>query len=115
MSLNIKGLIAPYAEKLKKTGLDARQMAYLKILESNLNDITSPFAHKFSSKYFRLTPTEIQIACLVKDGKTTKQIAGLLNLSLRTIESHRQNIRMKIGAKNRKENLRSLLLSMENH
>ena len=115
VSSNVKGLVAPYAEKLRKSGLDAKQMAHLNILESNLNDITSPFAHKFSSKYSRLTPAEIQIAHLVKDGKTTKQIAKLLNLSHRTIESHRQNIRMKIGAKNRKANLRSLLLSMEEH
>ena len=113
VSSNVKGLVAPYAEKLRKSGLDAKQMAYLNILESNLNDITSPFAHKFCSKYSRLTPAEIQIAYLVKDGKTTRRIAELLNLSVRTIESHRQNIRMKIGAKNRKANLRSLLLSTE--
>ena len=113
VSLNIKGLVAPYAEKLRKSGLNPKQMAYLKILESNIDDITSPFAHKFSSQYFRLTPTELQIASLIKDGKTTKQIAGLLNSSLRTIESHRHNIRMKIGAKNRKTNLRTLLLSMQ--
>lgn len=115
VSSNLKGLVAPYAEKMKKSGLDAKQMAYLNILESNLNDITSPFARKFSSQYSRLTPAEIQIAHLVKDGKKTKQIAKLLNLSHRTIESHRQNIRMKIGAKNRKANLRSLLLAMKNN
>jgi len=115
VSSNLKGLVAPYAEKLRKSGLDAKQMAYLKIMESNLDDITSPFARKFSSKYSRLTPAEIQIAHLIKDGKKTKQIAKLLDSSHRTIESHRQNIRMKIGAKNRKANLRSLLLSMEEH
>jgi PAS domain S-box-containing protein len=113
VSSNVKGLVAPYAEKLRKSGLGAKQMAYLNMLESNLNDITSPFTRELSSKYSRLTPAEIQIAHLVKDGKTTNQIAKLLNLSLRTIESHRQNIRMKIGAKNKKANLRSLLLSME--
>jgi PAS domain S-box-containing protein len=112
VSSNIKGLVAPYAEKLRKSGLGAKQMAYLNMLESNLNDITSPFTRELSSKYSRFTPAEIQIAHLVKDGKTTKQIAKLLNLSFRTIESHRQNIRMKIGAKSKKANLRSLLLSM---
>ena len=115
VSLNVKELVAPYAQKLRKSGLNAKQVAYLNILESNIDGITSPFAHKFSLKYFRLTPTELQIASLIKDGKTTKQIAELLNSSLRTIESHRRKIRMKIGAKNRKTNLRSLLLSMQNH
>ena len=113
VSSNVKELVAPYAKKLRNSRLGAKQKAYLKTLESNLNDITSPFARKFSSKYFRLTPSEIQIAHLVKDGQKTKQIANLLNLSLRTIESHRRNIRMKIGVKNKQANLRSVLLSME--
>ena len=113
VSSNIKRLVAPYAEKLRKSGLGAKQIAYLNILESNLNDISSPFVRKLSSKYSRLTPSEIQIAQLVKDGETTKQIAKLLNLSLRTIESHRRSIRMKVGTKNKKANLRSLLLSMQ--
>ena len=112
---NLKGLVAPYADKMKKGGLNAKQTAYLNMLASNLQDITSPFARKLSSQYTRLTPAEIQIALLVKEGKTTKQIAKLLNLSHRTIESHRQNIRMKIGTKNRKANLRSLLLAMKNN
>ena len=109
VSLNVKRLIVPYAEKLKKSGLDAKQMAYLKMLESHLNDIISPFAHKLSSKYSALTPAEIQTAFLVKDGKTTKEIAELLGLSIRTVECHRSNIRRKIGVKNKKVSLRTQL------
>ena len=73
------------------------------------------FAEQLSDIVFieEMTWTEVRDA--IKDGKTTKQIAKSLNLSHRTIESHRQNIRMKIGAKNRKANLRSLLLSIEEH
>jgi len=110
--LNVRELVMPQVEKLKKTILDARQKAYLGVLESNLNEIISPFAHRLSSKYSTLTPTEIQMAFLIRDGKTTKEIAELLNLSGRTVESHRQSIRMKMGIRNRKANLRSHLLSM---
>ena len=115
VSLNLKGLVAPYAEKMKKGGLNANQKTYLNILESNLQDITSPFARELTSQYPHLTPAEIRIAHLIKEGKTTKQIAKLLHLSHRTVESHRQNIRMKIGAKNRKANLKAFLLTMENN
>jgi PAS domain S-box-containing protein len=109
---NVKELVLPYAEKLQKSRLHAKQKAYLSILESNLNDITLPFAHTLSSKYGGLTPTEIEIAHLVKDGKTTKDIAVFLNVSTSTVESHRKSIRMKTGIKNKKTNLRSHLLSM---
>ena len=110
--LNFKELIVPYVKKLKHNRLDDKQKAYLSILESNLNDIVSPFAHKLCSKYTCLTPTEIKTAHLVKDGKTTKEIAELLNSSIRTIESHRLSIRAKMGLKNSNANLRSYLLSM---
>ncbi len=111
---NVKELVLPYAEKLKKTRLDAKQKAYLRILESNLNDIISPFARALSSTYVALTPTEIEIAHLVKDGKTAKEIAEMLNVSVRTIEFHKKGIRRKLGLRNRKVNLRSHLMSMTN-
>lgn len=110
--LNVKELVVPYVEKLKNVRLDNRQKTYLGILESNLNNIVSPFAHKLCSKYTCLTPTEIKTAHLVKDGRTTKEIAELLNSSIRTIESHRLSIRAKMGLKNKGTNLRSYLLSM---
>ena len=109
---NVKELVLPYVERLRKSGMDAKQSAYVSILESNLNDVVSPFIHKLSSKYVGLTPTEIQIANLVKEGRTTKEIAEMLNSSSGTVEFHRKNIRKKIGIVNRKANLRSHLLSM---
>ncbi len=110
--VNFKELIVPYVKKLKSNRLDDKQKAYMSILESNLNNIVSPFAHKLCSKYTCLTPTEIKTAHLVKDGKTTKEIAELSNSSIRTIESHRLSIRAKMGLKNSQTNLRSYLLSM---
>jgi len=109
---NVIELVVPYFEKIKKTKLDDQQEAFLSIIESNLNEIISPFTRKMSLKYLNLTPTEIQIANLIRHGSPTKKIAELMNISPRTVETHRKNIRRKIGLKAKRANLRSHLLSL---
>ena len=99
---NVKEVM-PYVESLRKSRLGATQMAYVNILKSNLTEIVSPFLQTLSLKYLRLTPREIQIADLIRLGKTTKEIAGLLNVSPRAVEFHRGNMRRKLGLKNKKQ------------
>ena len=111
--VNFKELILPYIEKLKLTDLESRQKMYLEIVENNLKEIISPFMRNLSSKYQALTPMELQVAGLVKEGKTTKDIAELLNKSYRAIEFHRNNLRKKIGLTHQKANLRSYLQSLK--
>jgi PAS domain S-box-containing protein len=109
---NIKQLVLPYIEKMKMSQLKEKDMSYVTILESNLKDIISPFSRRLSSKYLNLTPKEIQIANLIRDGRTTKEIAKLLNASPGTIDFHRNNIRHKLDMKNKKANLRTYLLTV---
>jgi len=110
---NVKELVVPFLAKVKKTPLDYKQFAYIDILESNLNDITSPFLHNLSTKYINLTPKEIRVAYLIKEGKTTKEIGEMMAVSPRTIETHRKNIRRKLGIEKKKGNLRSRLLTFQ--
>ena len=109
--LNVRELAVPYIEKLKKTRLSSNQFIYLTILEKSLNDIISPFLHNMKVKYSKLTPTEIQVANLVKEGRTSKEMSELLNLSTRAVDFHRGNIRRKLGLKNKRSNLQSFLLT----
>jgi PAS domain S-box-containing protein len=109
---NVKKLVFPYVEKLNNSRLNDRQMVYLNIIKSNLEDIITPFLHQLSSKYSDLTPNEIQVAGFVKEGKTTKEIAELLNSSTGAINFHRNNLRKKLGLRNTKTNLRSFLLPL---
>lgn len=112
VTFNMRALILPYIENLKITHLDSHQSNQLKILERNTNEIVSPFLRTLSSKYPNLTPMEIKVINFIKEGRTTKEMAVLLHASARTVEVHRDNIRKKIGLKNRKANLRSHLLSL---
>jgi GAF domain-containing protein/DNA-binding CsgD family transcriptional regulator len=109
---NIKQLVFPSIERLKKSELDPNQISFVNILESNLQEVVSPFVSKLSSSFFNLSPTEIKVASLVRDGRTTKEIADLLHLSENTILTHRYHIRSKLGLKNRKANLRSYLRTL---
>lgn len=112
--INIKDLIIPYVVKLKKTTLNDRQEIFLEIIQSNIEDILSPFAHKLSYKYLNFTPTELQVADLVKQGLRTKEIADLLNSSPETVSGHRKSMRKKLNLKDKKSNLRTHLLSLNN-
>jgi len=109
---NVKEMVFPYVDNLKGSRLDNRQAVYVDIIKTHLGDIVAPFLHELSSKYTDLTPAEIKIASLVKDGKTTKEIADLLNSSTGAVDFHRNNLRKKLGLRNKKANLRSYLSSL---
>jgi len=113
VSANVKKLVLPYLEELEKSGLSSTQETYFNILQSNLHEIISPFTRKLSSEFSNLTPTEIKVANLVKLGRTSKEVAGLMRVSEKTVEHHRNSIRQKLGIKNKKINLSSHLLSYE--
>jgi DNA-binding NarL/FixJ family response regulator len=109
---NVKGVVGPYLERLKESRLDNEQVRYLQIIEFNIRDIASPFVKEISSAYLGLSPTEIQVANLIKQGKATKEIAAVLNLSINTVMSHRFKIRSKFGLIKNKVNLHTFLQSI---
>jgi PAS domain S-box-containing protein len=109
---NIRLGVIPYIEKLKRTKLDAGQAVLAEIIERSFRDIASPFLKTISSEYFRFTPKEIEVIHWIKGGKTTKEIAQILSLSKRTIDSYRDNIRSKLGLSNKKVNLNTHLISL---
>jgi DNA-binding NarL/FixJ family response regulator len=47
----------------------------------------------------QLTPRERQVVKLVAEGKSNKVIASTLNLSVKTVETHRATAMVKVGAK----------------
>ncbi|MDP2854848.1 MAG: PAS domain S-box protein [Smithellaceae bacterium] len=106
---NVKEFVLPYVEKTRNGKVDEKSMAYLGILESNLKDIIAPFSRKLSSKYMNLTPKEIQIANFIKEGKNSKEIADIMNVSKSAIDVHRYRLRTKLGLNNQKANLKSHL------
>jgi DNA-binding CsgD family transcriptional regulator len=87
------------------------QGKYIEVLRTNLEEITSQFVRHLSSAYHSLTPTEITICNMIRNGMRTKEIAQLRGVSTATINRHRENIRRKLKITNDNVNLATYLQS----
>lgn len=108
---NVKKLLLPYVEKLKKKISNDRKQAFLEIIETNLADITNSFSRHLSFEYYGLTSSELKVANLIRQGMRSSAIANLLGLSVRTVEAYRLSIRKKLRIHNEKVNLKTYLMT----
>ncbi|MDZ7599054.1 MAG: LuxR C-terminal-related transcriptional regulator [Desulfobacterales bacterium] len=109
---NLKEQVLPFVEKLTGMPLGPQGRTYLQIIRDRLGEIVSPFLNRLSTANIFLTPQEIQVAGLVRDGKASKEIATVLNVSETTVHFHRKNLRKKLGLGSRRANLRAHLMSL---
>lgn len=109
---NLQRLVSPYLEKIQERCKDQELQLYLRVALANLEKITSTFSLTLSARLVGLTPRELEVAELIKQGRSTKQIAAILDLSSRTVEFYRDKLRVKLGIKSKKTNLRSYLSSL---
>jgi len=58
--------------------------------------VVDAYRHKSDLPPDPLSPREREVLQLVAEGKTTKEIAGVLNISVKTAESHRMHIMSKL-------------------
>jgi len=110
--VNINDLVRPHLAKLMVKNLGQKEKGLLRVIESNLEDIVSPLTRKLTVELARLSPAETQVANLIRQGKTTKEIAELMGLATSTIDFHRHNIRSKLGLKHKGINLATYLTSI---
>jgi len=110
--LNIEKLLMPYLSELKSSNLNAKQQFLLDAIQKSIKEITGPFSRDLITKYNNLTPKEIQIANLIKQGSTTKEIAKLQNITTSGVDHHRRNLRKKFNIQGTKSNLRSHLINL---
>lgn len=108
---NFQRLVFPYYEKIKTCRRLEDLQTLIRIVETHTEESLSPIARSASTVYEGLTPREIQVADLIKAGRSSKEIAEVLNLSTRAVFFHRGNIRKKLHIENKKANLRTHLLS----
>ncbi len=109
---NVVSLVMPYMEKLRMSSLSGHQLGLLDIIENNLQEIISPFLSRLTAIHRLLTPQEIKVASLVRAGKTSKEIAAALAVSVSAVDFHRKKLRKKLGLSNTSSNLRTYLLAL---
>ncbi len=106
---NVENLLMPIIQKLELKG---ESYYYLQLLRNNLRELTTSFGAKLSDQKSNLTPKEIEICNMIRNGLTNKEISTILNVSSRTTEKHRANIRKKLGIINKDFNLFSFLRAL---
>jgi DNA-binding CsgD family transcriptional regulator len=110
---NVERLVLPYVERLLQVNLSEKQRTLAEIIDTNIREITAPFLKSLSCLAVKLTPQEIEVAGMVRNGRSSKEIADMLNLSVAGVDFHRKSLRRKLGLTHSAQNLRSYLLSLE--
>jgi len=111
MQVNIEKVIMPILHALTLK-LPKVQRKYADILRTNLEEITSPFISRFLHQYQSLTPAEISVCNMIRNGLRTKEIAQMRSVSPATINRHREHIRRKLKIANNNVNLTTYLQSI---
>ncbi|MBD3257322.1 PAS domain S-box protein [candidate division GN15 bacterium] len=108
---NIDRVVKPMLRSVKARS-DASVKKSLLLISTYLDEITAPFVNKLETAYRSLSPREMQICSMIRDGMSCKEIAESLSVSVNTVLNQRQRIRHKLGISRRKVNLRSFLRSL---
>ena len=110
INMNVEKILKPILQALVLQ-LPPAQKKYVEMLQTNLEEITSPFISRLSLSYRSMTPTEIAICNMIRIGMRTKEIAEMRGVSHATINRHREKIRHKLKITNQDVNLATLLQS----
>jgi DNA-binding CsgD family transcriptional regulator len=104
ISKNLEKFIKPLLNYLKKN-TDKKD---IDLISAIIDEIIYPITKKRPNVISNLTPRELQIASLIKEGYQSKEIADKLFVTQKAIDYHRLNIRKKLNL-DRNINLRTYL------
>jgi len=107
--LNVEEFVLPIIEKLR---IKNESLKHVKLLRKNLKKLTSSFGRRLTEKSAKLSPREIEICNMIKNGLTSKEISGMLSISILTVERHRFNVRKKLGLVKQGLNLTTFLKTL---
>ncbi len=113
VSANVERLIMPLVVSLQQR-IPAPDRPIVEFLRRSLEEIVSPFVDRVSRVFASLTPLEVAICRMIRDGLSTKEVAKIRQVSAATVARQREHIRRKLGLAGTQTNLATFLrASME--
>ncbi len=103
--------IMPYIEMLKASRKGLDDNTYLRIIEENLKNLNPMYTVAMPDACESFTASENHVIQLIRQGKSSKEIAKKLNVSTKAVSFHRSNIRRKLNLVNKKISLATYLNS----
>ncbi|MBF0549232.1 MAG: GAF domain-containing protein [Deltaproteobacteria bacterium] len=105
-----KSRIMPVIGELRKQAELARYRSQFDMISTYISDLTSRTIQDTSISA-TLTPMELRLAIMIKNGYSSLRIAEVLSISIDTVKTHRKNIRKKLNLNDERVNLAAFLAS----
>jgi PAS domain S-box-containing protein len=105
----VKKQVLPALERIAREKAPEIREGYRSVIEEQLVDMTGDSSGELDAELLRLSPREMEVCQLVQIGKSGKEIAELLNMSFETVQTHRKNIRRKLGLRGSRTTLSGYL------
>jgi DNA-binding CsgD family transcriptional regulator len=109
-SFNVNQKVLPLLQKIKHRY--QHEHHEIEVLEEYLKSLTSPF-YKTGQRLLNISPQERRVIDLTRAGHQAKEVGRLLNISEKTIQTHKKNIRRKLKLQGKKINLNNYLDQLE--
>lgn len=109
LTRRVRSSLLPGLEKVRKERSVSIRASYLDLIREQLVSLTAGFETELDADLLKLSKTELKVCRFIKSGLTGKEICDIMNLSFETIQTHRKNIRKKLGLSGKTVNLHTFL------
>lgn len=101
----VKDQVLPTIERIADEDSSDIRQNYKSVIEDQLLEMADGVSDLLDSILIRLTPREVEICRLITLGRKSREICELLQLTFETMQTHRKNIRRKLGLTGRRISL----------
>ena len=105
LSNQVKAHMLPALEQVAKADSAEIRDGYISLIEEQLTGLTEEGAVDCDSELLRLSPREFRVCQLIQMGQSGKEISRALSISFETLQTHRKNIRRKLGLRGKSVSL----------